>query len=260
MTTPLNRILHAASATDEDRVPLTYAATLARAAGAELVSVHAAEPGDEGGAIMDANECLAAVGEPTGLKHERRFHSCCDDPIDTLLDAVKELKPDLIVMGTHTPGPLSRFVFDSHAEAIAANTAIPVLVIPLDGVADVKDAVFRLARAVVPAADPPAAVAAIQALGWLAAATGRKHGQLLCVGVGTTPSGELEPPPGWTKTTLKGTGSVVDTLARTSESSDLIVMATHGRDSLMDTLFGTKTEQLLHKAPKPLLTIPLPKK
>jgi nucleotide-binding universal stress UspA family protein len=258
--TTLNRILHAASATEEDRVPLTYAATLARAAGAELVSVHAAESGDEGGTILDANTCLADAGQPTGLRHERRFHSCCDDPIDTLLDAVKELKPDLIVMGTHTPGPLSRFVFDSHAEAIAANTAIPTLVIPLESVADAKEAVFRLERAVVPAADPRAAVAAIKALGWLAQATGATKGELLCVGVGTAPSAELEPPPGWTKSSLEDTGSVVDAIARMSASADLIVMGTHGRDSLMDTLFGTKTERLLHKAPRPLLTIPLQKK
>ncbi len=258
--TTLNRILHAASATGEDRAPLIYAATLARAAGAELISVHATESGDGGATILDANACLAEAGQPTGMRHERRFHSCCDDPIDTLLDAIKELQPDLIVMGTHTTAPLGRLVFDSHAEAIAANTAVPTLVVPLGTMHEPEDAVFRLERAVVPAADPPAALAAIAALGRLAEATGTATGELICLGVGTAPSAELEPPAGWTKVSLEDTGSVVDSIARTSEHTDLIVMATHGRDSLMDTLFGTRTERLLHQAPRPILSVPLPKR
>jgi len=260
MTPPLKRILHAASASDEDQVPLTYAATLARAAGAELISVHAAGSGGEGATILDANQCLAAVGLSGGLSHQRRVHTCCDDPIDTLLDAARDLEPDLIVMGTHTPGALSRFVFDSHAEAVAANAPVPTLVVPLEGVSEASDAVFRLRSVVVPAADPRAALVAIDALAWLARATGTTEGQLLCVGVGTTPSSELRAPAGWAKTTLEDTGSVVDAIARMSEGTDLIVMATAGRDSLFDTLFGTKTERLLHRAPCPMLTLPKPKK
>ncbi|MEI7932093.1 MAG: universal stress protein [Alphaproteobacteria bacterium] len=39
-------------------------------------------------------------------------------------------------------------------------------------------------------------------------------------------------------------------------NADLIVMATAGHDSVMDALRGSKTEQVLHRARRPLLTAP----
>jgi nucleotide-binding universal stress UspA family protein len=51
------------------------------------------------------------------------------------------------------------------------------------------------------------------------------------------------------------TASVLDTAAEVD--ADLIVMATRGRDGLLDALLGTTTEQVLHQAGRALLAVPV---
>ena len=256
MTGKLNRIVHAASATEEDRIPLTYAASLALAARAELVSVHATEDTELSGVIPNANDCLAAAGLHGEVHHERLIHTCCDDDIDTLLDAILKVKADLIVLGAHHRDTFSRLVLESHSEAVAENTHLPTLVVPLEGGQD-DTGLFALQRALIPAADALAARVALRALGDLVAATGAQNGNVVCLGVGTLPSEELAPPAGWTMDSRRENGPLIGTLVEASEDTDLILMATHGRDSLLDTLIGTRTERLAYRASAPLLMIPM---
>ena len=54
-------------------------------------------------------------------------------------------------------------------------------------------------------------------------------------------------------------GSVVETILAqaTALDADLIVMATRGHDGLLDHLRGSTTEQVLHRAGRPLLAVPV---
>ena len=38
---------------------------------------------------------------------------------------------------------------------------------------------------------------------------------------------------------------------------DLIAMATRGHDSVLDSVFGSRTERVIHRAPVPVLAVPV---
>lgn len=54
-------------------------------------------------------------------------------------------------------------------------------------------------------------------------------------------------------------GSVVDAIVEEAATldADLIVMPTAGHDGIIDRLMGSKTEQVLRQAGRPLLAVPL---
>jgi nucleotide-binding universal stress UspA family protein len=252
------RIVHAAAMSEDDRTPLTYAATLAQAAGAELISVHATGMGASSENLIDANECLGALGLERDLQHTRLIHSCCDDPVDTTLDAIRRAEPDLLVAGTHARGVLSRVILDSRAEALARNAPMPTLVVPLRE--DRKgDGRFRLRRVLVPAEDAAALEASLSILRRLAVATRTMEGELLVLGVGVEPPEAKDLPEGWKARSLKveGTNVAHAVAVAAGDDVDLIVMATRGRDSFVDALMGTHTEQVLHQCHCPLLSVPM---
>jgi len=50
-------------------------------------------------------------------------------PVDGILAAIEEHQPDLVVMGTHGRGRLSRLMFGSVAQAVLRATNVPVVTI-----------------------------------------------------------------------------------------------------------------------------------
>lgn len=52
-------------------------------------------------------------------------------------------------------------------------------------------------------------------------------------------------------------GEVIDTIVDTARDYDLLIMATHGRTGLRRVLLGSVAEAVLHKAPCPVLLVPV---
>ncbi len=52
-------------------------------------------------------------------------------------------------------------------------------------------------------------------------------------------------------------GDVIDTIVDTAQDYDLLIMATHGRTGLRRVLLGSVAEAVLHKAPCPVLLVPV---
>ncbi|MCC7450807.1 MAG: universal stress protein [Anaerolineae bacterium] len=52
-------------------------------------------------------------------------------------------------------------------------------------------------------------------------------------------------------------GEVVDTIVDMARNYDLLIMATHGRTGLRRVLLGSVAEAVLHKAPCPVLLVPV---
>jgi nucleotide-binding universal stress UspA family protein len=52
-------------------------------------------------------------------------------------------------------------------------------------------------------------------------------------------------------------GEVVDTIVDTARDYDLLIMATHGRTGLRRVLLGSVAEAVLHRAPCPVLLVPV---
>ncbi|MBX3248361.1 MAG: universal stress protein [Myxococcales bacterium] len=255
----MTTIAHAAAARrDEDRIPFEHALALATTSGARVVSVHAGTEPDAAERILGADEVLRAWGVSRPVQHEKLVHECCDDPVDTTLDALRRLGPDLVVVGTHARHGIARWMMASRAEAIAENLPMPTLVIPTGARSFVREGMPRIERVVVPAGDARSAKAACEALSRLLISATAPTGEVVLVQVGEVPPVEGLPlPPGWTCRTEHSSGSVPDAIAEAAESADLIVMATHGQDSLLDALVGTRTERVFHAAPCPVLAVPL---
>lgn len=126
-------IAHTTSLSEDDTA-FVHAVSLALRAKARLASVHAcSEPNGEH-ELPQASDVLRRWGLPeNSVTHERISHSCCDDVADTLLDAMNELSPDLIVASTHARTGLSRLLSGSVAEGVARNVTVPTLLLPRGG-------------------------------------------------------------------------------------------------------------------------------
>jgi nucleotide-binding universal stress UspA family protein len=124
---------------------LHHAANLARQSGATLIVIYADsfEPPAEftaeqtatlAASIEDSRRKTAQELEryvhehvPVGVAMQTEAREAL--PVEGILAAIEEHQPDLVVMGTHGRGALSRLLFGSVARAVLAATKIPVVTI-----------------------------------------------------------------------------------------------------------------------------------
>ena len=232
-------IAHASELTGDDALAFVHAAALAAAGHARLVTVHGNAPASEVSRLPDAAELVARWGRP--IEHERRCHECCDDVADTVIDAMRELRPDLVVLGTHARHGLAAFVRGSISESIARNVDAPVLVVPnhARGFVDPATGAIDLQRIVIAAGDDAAA------------RRGREAAHQLL---------ELSRCTGATLELVHAThGSVEDAILDAARAHDacVIVMPTRGHDGVGDVVLGSHTERVIREAACPVLAVPL---
>lgn len=252
----LRTIAHATDFSDQDPGFL-HAMVLASQTGARLVSVHA-QDGRKPARALDPNARLRAFGRPE-IAYEVKVHTCCDDPADTVLDALVDLAPDFLVESTHARKGLRRLLAGSVAEDVARNVTVPTLICPIGvpGLVREPSGAVSLARIMVPCAIGRDSQRAIDAAVALSRALGA-DAELLLVHVG---AGRPEPrlPPEVRSSHHNVDGEVDDALLRFAreQEPDLIVMATRGHDNLGDVALGSHTERLLHQAYCPMLVVPV---
>jgi len=256
-------IAHASAATAEDRAPFEHGLALAARAGAKLLSVHAGDDPSVEAQMPRAAEVLRRWGrDEASVEHEAIVHRCCDDPVDTLLDALRRAEPDLVVAATHQRQGVLRVLFESRAEAIAENVKVPTLLVPLGGRGFVSArGEPDLGRLLIPAGDSVAAMVAMERAGWLVdlARANDVEATLLYVGEpgdGPEPSLPDHPRIRWTRRTRRG--EIEEAIAEAAEDARAVVMATRGHDSLGDVVRGSHTERVLRAVRCPLLSVPIP--
>jgi nucleotide-binding universal stress UspA family protein len=136
---PIRRILHPTDFSDLSRPAFELACSLARDFAAELVVVHVAPPPVAG--VVEG----ITVELPTGWEDQARARLAqvkTTDPRVSVAhrleqgDAAREIvrvatevKADLIVLGTHGRGGLSRLLMGSVAEVVMRNAPCPVLTV-----------------------------------------------------------------------------------------------------------------------------------
>ena len=126
---------------DPSRSALAQAKKLGEALGAEVVLLHVyARPkhGDAGMAAVlfpvlpddaaaSAERELAKQGLTEGVS---RVIVREGEPADAILNAVAELAPVMVIMGSHGRSGLSRALLGSVAENVVRHATVPVLVVP----------------------------------------------------------------------------------------------------------------------------------
>lgn len=257
-------IAHASSLAEEDRLPFEHGVAMARQCGARLCTVTANPASVDPQAIPSATEVMARWGrDEEVVAYERRTHDCCEDPVDTLLDALRDIDPALVIAGTHQRTGLARFWQASRAEALAANLTAPTLVFPVgaEGFIGERGEVM-LGTVVVPCGDREASQLGIDKARWLVDMLGLPPPELVLLHVVEKDDhadlGRLDLPAGWRVQRVITHGALEAALAERSGAGCVAVMATRGHDSFADMVLGSHTDRALRTSRCPVMVVPVP--
>lgn len=260
-------IVHPTDLTVDEQSPFAHAVALASLTGGKLVALHANRPGDAPTGNVDSRPLLRLWGRDPELPFSLVKHSCCDDPIDTALDALKHTPADLLVVGTHQRHGLERAWKDSFSESLALETRLPTLFVPIHGKSalDLDTGELLVRDVLVPCGGPNARAALDATVDLLARAhiddvtITLLHVQQGDGGDGAFPDVELPSsvPAGWRFEQETRPGRVTESIVKFCEErgTDLVVMATEGHSSVLDFLRGSKTERVVRRSACPVLSV-----
>jgi nucleotide-binding universal stress UspA family protein len=254
-------IVHATDLVSDDNGAFVHAVALARGAGSELVSLHANDSPDSMDRMPQPDGLLTQWGdEPGSVPFRRTVHNCCEDPVDTILDGISKLAPDLIVAASHHRSALSRFFASNSADAIAHNAKMPVLLMPEGAKSFVKtDGGLDLRKILVPIGDPEEAQVAMATAAWMAKLAGVDEVEFTLLHIGEhveVDASVLSERPGWSVQRVEIPGRGVDkAILDKALDSSLVVMATRGHDSVGNVLAGSHTDHVAHESKCPVLSI-----
>lgn len=272
----LARVLHATDLTADGDLAFVHSLKLALAVRGELVVFHADPDRRRAGGAWDAfpgvRETLTrwsllpsgaeagAVGEALGL-HVRKVDIPDKDPMSAVLDLVDHRPVDLVVLASHARNGLDRWLHPSFAEPLARGARLPTLFLPhgARGFIAPETGAQRLRHVLVPVDQAPRAGHALALAMDMADAIGASDAVFHLLHVGT--HWPAIPIPGGRESRvrqLERKGAVVDEIVSAADQldADLIVMAAHGHDGLLDALRGSTTEQVLRRAKRALLAVP----
>jgi nucleotide-binding universal stress UspA family protein len=253
-------IAHTTDLSGGDEIAFEHALALAAQSGSRLVSVHASVGPAPERKLPEAAALLARWGVATAIEHECITHHCCDDAVDTLLDALRKLAPDLTVSATHARSGIDR-VLGSVAEGVARNLVMPTLLLPLDGkrFVDARTGALRLNSLLVPAGSTEEAQQAIGAAALLTKLADLDSIEVILLHVvDGRPIPEPELPAGFRLRLQAAEGELEGAILDAADllGVDALVMVTRGHDAMGDVLLGSHTERVLHQCRRPVLWVP----
>lgn len=184
-----------------------------------------------------------------------------EDPVETMLDYLSRHPADLLVLSTRGREGLPRFLQGSVAEPLARRAGTMALFVPhgVSGFVHPDDGAARLDRVIVPIDHKPSPGPAIRAAVALTTALGVPDVVIELLHVGETPPRVHPDVLGGRGAEVRTRqGSVVEAIldSATERQAGLIVMATEGHHGVLDALRGSTTEQVLRRAPCPVLAVP----
>ena len=186
------------------------------------------------------------------------------DPVDAVVDYLHEFPAEMIVLATSQKTGVARWLTGSVAEPIARKATEMTLFIAADtpGFVSPDDGSVSLRNILIPVALTPRAQPAIEAAARLAKSLELGEGTftLLHVGDGSSmPAVRTREVEGWTWVEDVRSGDVIQSIIDASKEarSDLIVMATDGRNGFLDGLRGSHSERVLRQVGIPVLTVPM---
>ena len=184
------------------------------------------------------------------------------DSVDEILAHLSAYSTDLLVFSNHQRRGWDRFRRRHVSLQVSRRAGQCTLFVPRHqpGFVSLRTGQVRLADVLIPAATTPDPSAAIQTAHYLAGLLGvTPRFTLLHVGEEQPALAHMARRPGEECAWLCRRGPVVDTILSTAEEqgSELIVMATEGTHSFMDSVLGSTAERIVHEAPCPVLAVPV---
>ena len=270
----LRNIFHPTDFTPASEAAFAHALRVALMAQANLTILHVSSDRDtewiefpgvraalERWGLLPMNSRRSDVAE-LGI-HVKKVQAVHPDPVESVTSYLAEHATDLIVLATDQSNGRLPWLSKSVAVPVALESRQMTLFIPKGaaGFVSSHDGSISLTNILLPVASTPPGQAALQAAVRMAYRLNRPVGVFTVLHVGgeeDLPDLHYSDMPGWQWDTVIKQGDVVDVICGTAEEikADLIVMTTEGRHGFLDALRGSHSEQVLHKAPCPLLVIP----
>ncbi|HSD88110.1 MAG TPA: universal stress protein [Kofleriaceae bacterium] len=244
-------IAHATDLSGDDGPAFMHAASLASTSRARLITLYAGSDGAARG--PDVTEVAARWGR--SIMHEFRRVDREDDIADAIVESLRALRPELVVVGTHARHGIAALLHASVAEAIARNLDVPVLIVPNRAAGFVDGAgLLDVQRILVPAGSGKEAQAGIAAAKQLMALTGSSPP------IDILHRGAIEPElANIGARIVRIEGVLEDAIVEAAKIAQpcIIVMPTHGHDGINDIVLGSHTERVIRDAGCPVLAVPL---
>jgi len=212
--------------------------------------------------VLPPGSPRAAVFEKLGVNIVKV--STQGDPIQASIDFVDKHQPDLVVLATRGHQGLPLWLKPSVAQAIARRTDAMTLFVPRGcrGIVSV-DGTINLRRILLPVDHEPSPQEAVVRAVRTAEVLGDEPVEIVLLHVnggdlgGCLPRFNRPPSQGCTWKETHGEGDVAAAiLGAAQEEVDLIVMATEGRQGIVDAVRGSVTERVVRGAPCPVLAVP----
>jgi len=184
------------------------------------------------------------------------------EPVAQTLDYVAAHEPDLLVFATEGRCGLASWISRSIAQTIARRARTMTLFVAAKGrpFVSLEDGHLSLRRILVPVDRTPQASGAVAAAVRSAEALGDHPVEITLMHVGQGPMPDYDRPegPAWIWKQMIRQGNVDDEILSAADAidADLIVMATDGRNGVLDAFRGSFTERVIPRAPCPVLAVP----
>lgn len=212
--------------------------------------------------MLEPNSPRSAVFEKLAIRINK-IGLASDTPLEAILRYLASNPTDLIVVATEGRSGLPRWLQPSLAERIAERSSTMTLFIPEKsrGFVSPEDGRITIRRILVPVDAHPSPLPAIEYTARIVRALGTPV-EIILLHVGEAaaplPDSVLPQLPNLSCRQEHRQGEVTDEIIGAAEENgvDLIAMATAGQDGILDVLRGSVTQQVLHRAPCPLLAIP----
>jgi len=208
--------------------------------------------------LFDENEPPSQLAPKLGIE-VLKVEIEPQDPVTGFSHYFLQHRTDLIVLATHGRDGLPRWLRPSIAEAMSRRAAAETLFISAQcrGFVDQQHGAIKLKRVLVPVDHHPPASAALRAARQFSRMLTGEEAEIHLMHVGEeapTLATTSEPSPA----IALRKGNVVDGILQAAADldADLIVMSTAGHQGILDALRGSTTEQVLRKAPCPVLAVP----
>ena len=187
-----------------------------------------------------------------------------DEPVDAVIRYLQNHQTDLIVLATSQRDGRVRWLGKSVSEPMTRKSGQTTLLIPGDteGFVRSDDGSIKLSKVLVPIAQTPPALPAVNMAARFAQKMRSPTGTFVLLHIGTNntmPACRCPEVPGWTWQKDLRNGDVINGIVNAAKEHevDLIVMSTDGRNGFLDGLRGSHSERVLRHGATPLLTIPV---
>jgi nucleotide-binding universal stress UspA family protein len=265
-------VLHPTDLAPDSEIAFQHALAIALLRQTSLTLLHV-EGSSRGGELPSVREML----ERWGLLEEGSSRSAVYEnfkvrikkkvvkgrPLPVILKHIEQGYVDLVVVATRGSG--GGWLKPSVSEPLAHRSDASTLFVPVDspGMVDPSNGQLTIRKILVPVAEVPDAQNAVTLAARTAIAAHEVHGdpvELHLTHVGDEMPGlQLPQHDGieWSQSLQQG--DVIDRIIEIAGgvSADLVVMASDGRNGILDAFRGSHSEQIVRQVPCPLLVVPI---